>query len=133
MPRLAQRRTHCSRESPRTRWLKFTGPSGGAPDYPVSQQRSRQRSAARSADDTWPEPTVTRSHRTIRCAPYSVRCAKGTEGSMVGFAREGKKSGTVHVRWCTELSGAPTDRRQELPTKWRSNGSYLPWGYKRDP
>jgi hypothetical protein len=41
---------------------------------------------------------------------------------MVGFATEGKKSGTVHVRWCTGLSGAPTDRRQELPTKWRSNG-----------
>jgi hypothetical protein len=79
------------------------------------------------------EPTVTRPHRTVWCAPDSVRCAKGTEGSTVGFARKGNKSGTVHVRWCIALSGAPTDRRQELPTKWRSNGSQLPWGYKRDP
>jgi hypothetical protein len=23
---------------------------------------------------------------------------------------------TVHVRWCTELSGAPLDRRQDLPS-----------------
>ena len=63
----------------------------------------------------------------------TVRCAKGTEGSTVGFVREGKKSSTVHVRWCIGLSGAPTNRRQELPTKWRSNGSELSWGYKRDP
>jgi hypothetical protein len=62
------------------------------------------------------EPTVTMPHRT-------VRCAKGTEGSTVGFARKGKESGTVHVRWCTGLSGVPTGRRQELPTKWRSNNS----------
>jgi hypothetical protein len=53
----------------------------------------------------------------------SVRCDKGTEGSTIGFARKGKESGTVHVRWCTGLSGVPTDRRQVLPTKWRSNGS----------
>jgi hypothetical protein len=69
-----------------------------APDCPVSQQRPRQRSAARSTGDAWPEPTVTRPHRTILCALNIIRCAKGTEGSTVGFAREGKKSGTVHVR-----------------------------------
>jgi hypothetical protein len=94
-----------------------------APDCPVSQQCSRQRSAAQSTGDAWPEPTITRQHRTVRCAPDSVRCAKGIEGSTVGFAKEGNKSCTVHVRWCTGLSGVPTDRRQELPTKWRSNGS----------
>jgi hypothetical protein len=94
-----------------------------APDCPVSQQRPRQRSAARSAGDAWAEPTVTRPHQTVRCASNKVRCAKWTEGSTVGFAKEGNKSGTVHVRCCTGLSGAPTDRRQELPTKWRSNGS----------
>jgi hypothetical protein len=123
VPRLAQRRTRCSRELPRTSWLKTTRLSGGAPNCTVSQQRSLQRSAARLADDTWPEPTGTRPHRTIRCAPDNVRCAKGTEGSTVDFTREGKKSSTVHVRWCTRLAGAPIDRRQELPTKWRSNGS----------
>jgi hypothetical protein len=33
----------------------------------------------------------------------------------------------------TGLSGAPFDRRQELPSWNALNGSYLPWGYKRDP
>jgi hypothetical protein len=27
------------------------------------------------------------------------------------------------MRWCTGQSGAPTDRRQLLPSKWSSNGS----------
>jgi hypothetical protein len=27
------------------------------------------------------------------------------------------------VRWCTRLSGAPTDRRQPEPSKWNSNSS----------
>jgi hypothetical protein len=30
---------------------------------------------------------------------------------------------TVNVRWCTGLSGAPPDRRQELPSWNASNGS----------
>jgi hypothetical protein len=61
-----------------------------------------------STGNAWLEPTVTRPHRTVRCAPDSVWCAKWTEGSMVGFVKEGKKSCTVHVWWCTGLSGAPT-------------------------
>jgi hypothetical protein len=74
---------------------------------------------AQLANDVWPELTVTRSH-------WTIRCAKGAMAAMVGFAR---KEGD-HV--CS-LSEAPTDRRQLLPTKWSSNGSKLPWGYKRDP
>jgi hypothetical protein len=121
--RLVQQRTRCSRELVRVPWLKIIGLSSGTPDFSVSQQLPSQRSAARSADDTWPGPTVTWSHRTVRCAPDSVWCAKGTKGSTVGFARRGKKSGTVHVRWCTRLSNAPVGRRQQLPSKWSSNGS----------
>jgi hypothetical protein len=121
--RLVQQQTCCSREIDEGAAAKIHQIVWCASDCPVSQQRPHQRSAARSADDTWPEPTATRSHRTVRCAPDSVRCAKGTKGSTVGFARKGKKSGTIHVRWCIGLSGAPIDRRQELPTKWRSNGS----------
>jgi hypothetical protein len=34
---------------------------------------------------------------------------------------------------CTGLSGAPGDRRQDLPSWNALNDSYLPWGYKRDP
>jgi hypothetical protein len=33
----------------------------------------------------------------------------------------------------TGLSGAPGDRRQELPSWNALNGSYLPWGYKGTP
>jgi hypothetical protein len=47
------------------------------------------------------EPTVGRRHRTVRCAPDSVRCANGSQAPTVGFAREGKKSAPDSVRWCT--------------------------------
>ena len=55
-------------------------------------------------------------HRTVRCAPDSVRCANGSQAPTVGYATEGKKSAPDSVRWCTGLSGAPGDRRQELPS-----------------
>src|SRR5688572_20894080 len=100
--------------------LKFTGPSG---EPTMSVPTAGSAIDAQSPGDTWPEATVTRPHRTIRCAPDNVRCTKGTEDSTTGYAKEGNISCTVHVRWCTGLSGVPTDRRQELPTKWRSNGS----------
>jgi hypothetical protein len=56
-----------------------------APDCPVNQSRPRHRSAAQSAGDVWPAPTVTRPHRT-------VRCAKGVVAATVGFARKGRIS-----------------------------------------
>jgi hypothetical protein len=66
-------------------------------------------------------------HRTVRCAPDSVRCANGPGATMVDCARFGRKSRTGHatvvVRWRTGVSGAPLDRRQELPSKLASNGS----------
>ena len=62
------------------------------------------------------EPTVRRGHRT-------VRCANGSKAPTVGFAKEGKKSAPDSVRWCTGLSGAPGDRRQELPSWNALNGS----------
>jgi hypothetical protein len=48
-----------------------------------------QRSIARSAGDTWTSPTVTRAHRT-------VRCSTGPVAATAGFARKGRKSGTIH-------------------------------------
>jgi hypothetical protein len=45
-------------------------------DYSVSQQRPHQRSVVRSTGDMWLEPTINRPHRTVRCAPDSVQCAK---------------------------------------------------------
>jgi hypothetical protein len=40
-----------------------------------------------SSEPKAPAPTVSWSHRTVRCAPDSVRCANGTEGPTVGCAR----------------------------------------------
>jgi hypothetical protein len=69
-----------------------------SPDCPVSQQSAgptvgRVIRARRVA-----EPTVRRGHRTVRCAPDSVRCANGSETPTVGFAKEGKKSAPDSVR-----------------------------------
>jgi hypothetical protein len=91
-----------------------------APDCPVSQQRPRQRSAAQSAGDTWPEPMVSWRtglsgvQRTVSGAPRGPR----GNGRLRQKRKEiGRRTSTVHVRWCTGLSGAPTGRRQEWPAK----------------
>jgi hypothetical protein len=102
-------RTGCSRVSSAVYDYK-------SPDCPVSQQSAgptvgRVIRARRVA-----EPTVRRGHRT-------VRCANGSESPTVDFAKEGKKSAPDNVRWCTGLSGAPGDRRQELPSWNALNGS----------
>jgi hypothetical protein len=101
-----------------------------APDCPMSQWSAgptvgRVIRARRVA-----EPTVRRGHRTVRCAPDSVRCApdsvrcaNGSGSSTVGCAKTGKKSAPDSVQWCTGLSGAPVDRRQELPSWNALNGS----------
>jgi hypothetical protein len=58
----------------------------------------------------------------------------GTNGRLLSVWKEIKhQTWTIVVRWCIGLSGAPPDRRQDWPSKLVSNGSYLPWGYKRDP
>jgi hypothetical protein len=111
--RLVQQRTHCSRELGRAPWLKITGLSSGAPNYPVSQQLPSQQSVARSADNTWPGLTITWSHRTVWCAPDSVWCAKWTKGSTVDFARKGKRSGTIHVR-CVNRQKARITYQMEI-------------------
>jgi hypothetical protein len=94
--------TGCSREA-------INGLSGGAPDCPVCQQSAG--------------PTVGRIIRARRVARANgqkvhrtVRCANGSKAPTVSFAKEGKKSAPDSVQWCTGLSGAPGDRRQELPS-----------------
>jgi hypothetical protein len=77
-----------------------------SPDCPVSQRSPAQRSAAKSAGDVWPAPTVGRGHRTVRCAPDSIRCANGPEVATVDCARNGRKSRTGHEQW---LSGGTPD------------------------
>jgi hypothetical protein len=115
--------TSCSRDFVGGVRLKFTGLSGGAPDCPVSQQSAgptvgRGISARRVAS-----ANGRKGHRTVRCAPDSVRCANDSKTAMVGFAKSGKKSAPDSVRWCTGLSGALGDRRQELPSWNALNGS----------
>jgi hypothetical protein len=53
-------------------------------------------------------------HRTIRCAPDSVRCANGPEAATVGCARLGRRSRTVHEQW---LSGGAPDCPVRHPTE----------------
>jgi hypothetical protein len=134
-------------------WLKITALSGGAPDCPMSIQRLRPSTSATnsslsgkgesvadknhwtvrwctglSGESESPEPTITNaiSGRRVACAngrlgtPDSFRCANGTTGPMVGCARYGRRSCTELLQY---LSGAPLDRRQELPSKLISNGS----------
>jgi hypothetical protein len=64
-----------------------------APDCPVSQ-----RSAAQSAGDAWPTPTVGKGHRTVRCAPNSVRCAIGPEAATVDCVLFGRQSRTGQLQ-----------------------------------
>jgi hypothetical protein len=87
-----------------------------SPDCPVSQRSAGPTVDRRIRARRVAEPTVRRGHRTVWCAPDSIRCANGSEPPTVGFAKEGKKSAPDSVRWCTGLSGAPSDRRQELPS-----------------
>jgi hypothetical protein len=89
----------------RTVWW-CTGLSGGAPDCLVSQRSTPQRSAVKLAGDTWPAPTVGRGHRTVRCAPDSVRCTNRRRGTTVVCARKGRKSAPDKLQW---LSGGAPD------------------------
>jgi hypothetical protein len=50
--------------------------------------------------------------------------ARSCNGRLHQFRKKIRtRHATVHVRWCTGLSGAPPDRRQELPSLLASNGS----------
>jgi hypothetical protein len=69
------------------------------------------------------EPTARRRHRTVRCALDMSGAPTAPRLPTVGFAIEGKKSGTEQCPVCTRLSGAPDDRRQELPSQIALNGS----------
>jgi hypothetical protein len=62
------------------------------------QRPPAQRSAAQSAGDAWPAPTVGWGHWTVWCAPDSVwcaqdsvRCANQPEVATVGCAMNGRK------------------------------------------
>jgi hypothetical protein len=94
-PTLSTRRRTCrSREFTEGAAAKIHWTVRCAPDFPVSQRRPRPTVGSAINEGHVAEPTVTWSHRTVRCAPDSVRCAKGTEGPTVGFTRKGRRLGT---------------------------------------
>jgi hypothetical protein len=64
----------------------------------VSQRSPEQRSAAQSARDAWPQPTVGWGHRT-------VQCANGYNSAMVGCAILGRRSAPDNEQWMS--GGAP--------------------------
>jgi hypothetical protein len=102
------------------------------------------------------EPTVASATVGRAIRGQRVACTNGRQGASYcpvctgqcpvrqlarrcnGHLRQKRKDidtgpSTVTVRWRTGLSGAPLDRRQGWPSLLASNGSLLPWGYKRDP
>jgi hypothetical protein len=72
----------------------------------VCQWSPAQRSAAQSVGNAWPAPTVGTGHRTVRCAPDSVRCANWPGDATVICARKGRRSAPNHLQW---LSGGAPD------------------------
>jgi hypothetical protein len=89
------------------------------------------------------EPTVGQANGRLRDLRETRGRANGREGApdcpvrqrLQGYQRSASpnKEGNPHrtvsggapdsVRWCTGLSGAPGDRRQELPSRIALNGS----------
>jgi hypothetical protein len=94
-----------------------------APDCPVSQQSAGPTVGRAIRARHVAEPTVGRGHRTVRCAPDMSGAPTAPRSATVGFAVEGRKSGTGQCPVCTGLSGAPVDRRQDLPSQFALNGS----------
>jgi hypothetical protein len=88
---------------------KLTAYGYNSPDCPVCTGLSGEPTVSR-ANGRLRDPRETRGransregHRTVRCAPDSVRCANGSKAPTVGFAREGKKSAPDRpVRQATE-------------------------------
>jgi hypothetical protein len=100
----------------------LSGKSGGAATKIHRTIRSAngarvQWSATQSAGDAWPAPTVGWSHRTVRCAPDSVRCANGTKDPTVGIARKGRRSGTGQELF---MSGGAPECPVHHPTKGKN-------------
>jgi hypothetical protein len=87
-----------------------------APDCSVSQRSAGPTVGRAICAGHVAKPTARWRHRTVWCAPDMSGAPTAPRLPTVGFAIEGKKL-------CTGLSGAPPDRRQDLPSWIASNGS----------
>jgi hypothetical protein len=120
VPRLARRQTRRSLEKAKAPRLNITGLSS-EPTAPATNGRLRdQRATHGRANGRMVTPD---------CLVYTRQCPvcqgdRGRNGWLHQIRKEIRhRTSIVHVRWCTELSSAPPDRRQELPSNWISNGS----------
>jgi hypothetical protein len=104
------RRSHRSRKPSQQRTAKIHRTVCCAPDCPVSQ-----RSAAQSARDAWPGQR-SEGGTGLSGAPTAPSLQRSA-------APKQERNPHRTVRWCTGLSGAPGDRRQELPSWNALNGS----------
>jgi hypothetical protein len=89
----------------------------------VSQRPTAQQSATKSAGDMWPAPTVGRGHRSVQCAPDSVRCANGYNSATVDCAILGRRSAPDHEQW---MSGGAPDYPVRHPTEGKNCLPRLP-------
>ena len=87
-----------------------------ATDCPVSQRSAGPTVGCAICARHVTEPTVGRGHRTVRCAPDSVRCANGSQAPTVGYSTEGKKSAPDSVRCAPDCPVRPmTEGKISLP------------------
>jgi hypothetical protein len=91
-----------------------------APDCPLSQQRPRQRSATRLACNH-------RATRGMRQRSQGRTGLSGVHQTVSGLPSGPRVQRSALPKKETNralfMSDVPTNRRQELPTKWSSNGS----------
>jgi hypothetical protein len=111
------RRSRRSRESFNGVQLKFTGRSGEAPDYPVSQRSTAPTVGHAIRARRVGKPTVGRGHRTVRCAPDSVQCANGSISATVDGSIFGRRSALDYEQY---LSGGAPDCPVRHPTEGKN-------------
>jgi hypothetical protein len=116
-------RSRRSRETFNDVLLEFTGPSGEAPDRPVSQRSSAPTIGRAIHARRVGAPTVGRGHQTVRCAPDSVRCANCRKSATVGCARKGRRSRTGQLQG---LSDGASDCPVHHPTEGKISLPKLP-------
>jgi hypothetical protein len=97
--------------------LKFTGRSGEAPDCSVSQLSTAPTVDRKIRAQHVGAPTVGTEHRTVRCAPDSVRCANGSISATVDCAIFGRRSAPDYEQ-C--LSGGAPNCPVRHPTEGKN-------------
>jgi hypothetical protein len=126
VPRLAPATNSSLSGKSKASQLKITGLSGVhwtvrcAPECSVSQRRPRP-----TVGSTISGRCVGHANGRLVTPDCPVRQRNRRSNDPVRPIRKeiGHRTASIHVQWCTGLSGAPSDRRQELPSNWIFNGS----------